>query len=106
MKESKKGGALTETTFYILLATFKPNHGYGIMQFIDDKTNSRLHLSPGTLYGAIKVLREKKWLIEYETQENGKVLYLISDDGKSIVKKEFNRMIETIAIAKEIMEEN
>ena len=33
MRENVRG-ALTETTFLIMLAVFQPRHGYGIMQFI------------------------------------------------------------------------
>lgn len=34
MRDSVQGGALTEVTFYILLALTKPRHGYAVMQFI------------------------------------------------------------------------
>ena len=62
MKDNVKGGALTEVTLYILLALYNPNHGYGIMQFVEEKTNSRLILGAGTLYGAINTLVDKKWI--------------------------------------------
>ena len=54
MRDNIKGGALTEVTFYILLSLFSPRHGYAIMQFIEDKTDGRLSLGAGTLYGALK----------------------------------------------------
>lgn len=59
MRDHAKGGALTETSFYILLSLYQPNHGYGIMQFIEDTTNGRLTLGAGTLYGALKNLQKK-----------------------------------------------
>ena len=57
-----KGGALTETTFLILLALYEPKHGYGIMQFIEDETNGRVSLGAGTLYGAINTLEKRAGL--------------------------------------------
>ena len=38
MRDNVKGGALTEVTFLILLALYKPRHGYAIMQFVEEKT--------------------------------------------------------------------
>ncbi len=42
MREHTKGGALTEVTFYILLALYTPKHGYAVMQFIEEKTGGFL----------------------------------------------------------------
>ena len=39
---------LTEALFYILLAVRKPNHGYGITQEVEELTNGRVTLGPGT----------------------------------------------------------
>ena len=51
MRDNAKGGALTEVTFYILLSLYTPKHGYAVMQFIEEKTDGRLSLGAGTLYG-------------------------------------------------------
>jgi DNA-binding PadR family transcriptional regulator len=52
---------LTEALFYILLAARKPNHGYGIIQEVQEITKGRLIIGPGTLYGAINSMLEKGW---------------------------------------------
>ena len=65
MKDNIKGGALTEVTFFILIALYTPKHGYAIMQFIKDKTSGRLTLGAGTLYGALSSLQQKGWIIPY-----------------------------------------
>lgn len=62
MRDNVKGGALTEVTFYILLSLYEPKHGYGIMQFVADKTGGRLLLGAGTLYGALNALQKKGWI--------------------------------------------
>ena len=53
MRDNDKGGALTEVTFFILLSLYTPRHGYAIMQFIQERTQGRLSLGAGTLYGAL-----------------------------------------------------
>ena len=65
MRDNVKGGALTEVTFYILLSLFTPKHGYAIMQFIEEKTDGRLSLGAGTLYGALNSLESKGWIELY-----------------------------------------
>ena len=62
MRDNVKGGALTEVTFYILLSLYAPKHGYAVMQFIEEKTDGRLSLGAGTLYGALNSLQEKGWI--------------------------------------------
>ena len=62
MRDNAKGGALTEVTFFILLSLYTPKHGYAVMQFIEEKTDGRLSLGAGTLYGALNSLQDKKWI--------------------------------------------
>lgn len=103
MRDNLKGGALTETTFLILLSVFNPNHGYGIMQFIESKTNNRLSLGAGTLYGALNTLEKKGWIKPYSTSENTrKKEYLITNEGKKIVDTEIIRLKEVLSISLEI----
>ena len=59
MRDNVKGGALTEVTFFILLSLYTPRHGYAIMQFVEEKTQGRLALGAGTLYGALTSLQKK-----------------------------------------------
>lgn len=93
MRDNVKGGALTETTFFILLAVYKPNHGYGIMQFIENETDGRLSLGAGTLYGAINTLLKKEWIVLYDSDKNNrKKEYVITDKGKEVVENELIRL--------------
>lgn len=58
---------LSEAVFEILLSVAdRSRHGYGIMREVEDRTGGRLRLGPGTLYGAIKRLREQGVLEETE----------------------------------------
>ena len=81
MRDNIKGGALTEVTFFILLSVYQPKHGYAIMQFVEEKTNGRLVLGAGTLYGALTSLEDKGWIIPYGNAGGRKKEYLISIKG-------------------------
>ena len=54
--------ALTESTYYILLSLYHPQHGYGIMQQTEQLSGGRVHLAAGTLYGALTSLCKKGWM--------------------------------------------
>lgn len=103
MRDNIKGGALTETTFFILLALFKPNHGYGIMQFIEKETNGRLSLGAGTLYGAINTLLTKRWIELFNDTDARKKEYIITKEGRKIAEIELNRLKQIYQIANNII---
>ena len=94
MPESTNRGALTEAVFYILLALFKPTHGYGIIKFIRAITNDRVILGSGTLYGAINTLLKNEWIRIEEIQNDSRKLYAITEIGKKIVDSEITRLKE------------
>ena len=53
--------------FRILLALVDgPKHGHAIRQEVLDRTDGRVDLGPGTLYGAIKRLARRGWIGEVE----------------------------------------
>lgn len=95
---SEKDIPLTEAVYYILLAVRKPNHGYGIIQEVEQLTNGRLVLGPGTLYGAIQTMEKKKWLSIYsvDTESRKKKEYLITDLGRTVFKAEQRRLAELL----------
>ncbi len=98
---------LTEALFYILLAVRKPNHGYGITQEVEELTNGRVTLGPGTLYGAIQSLVKKDWIRIYseDTESRKKKEYLITETGRTVFLEERKRLTELLKNA-ELMEEN
>lgn len=105
MHDNRKGGALTESTFLVLLSVFSPNHGYGIMQFIEKETEGRVVLGAGTLYGAINALLERGWICPYGELDGRKKEYLITDAGKEIVNNELLRLEQLYRSASKIVKE-
>lgn len=103
MRDSVKGGALTEVTFYILLSLYTPKHGYAVMQFIEEKTGGRLALGAGTLYGALNSLQEKGWIEPSGDQKGRKKEYLITTLGKEAAEKELARLQTLVCVASGII---
>ena len=97
MPESIERGALTEAVYYILLSLHVPMHGYAIMQNIERLTGGRVVLGPGTLYGAINALLQKKWIAAVSAEKDSrKKEYVITDTGRSVFEGELIRLIELI----------
>lgn len=105
MRDSAKGGALTEVTFYILLSLLTPKHGYAIMQFIAEQTGGRLTLGAGTLYGALNALEEKGWITAWGEYGGRKKEYRITPLGREAAQRELARLRELTRTAEALMEE-
>ena len=98
---------LTEALFYILLAVRAPNHGYGIIQDINEMTGGRVVLGPGTLYGAINSMLTKGWISLYseDKESRKKKEYLLTKIGREIFGNEVKRLNELVENAKKMDEE-
>ena len=83
---------LTETMFLVLLTMLEENYGYRVSQEVEEITNGRIILGPGTLYGAINNLNKKGWIQLVAKDESGKKVYIATDIGRELVSLEINRM--------------
>ena len=98
--------ALTEAVYYILLSLLSPRHGYGIMQNAELLSAGRVKLAAGTLYGAINSLLEKGWIKALPGEKDSrKKEYVITEEGRSVLKAELARLQELVANGARIMEE-
>ena len=98
--------ALTEAVYYILLSLLSPRHGYGIMQNAELLSAGRVKLAAGTLYGAINSLLEKGWITALPGEKDSrKKEYVITEEGRSVLKAELARLQELVANGARIMEE-
>ena len=104
----KNNAPLTEALFYILLAVRKPNHGYGIIQEVEQITGGRVTLGAGTLYGAIQSMEKKGWIEIYseDTSSRKKKQYLITQTGREVFRKERQRLEELLDNARRMDEED
>ena len=91
--------ALTESTYYILLSLYHPQHGYGIMQQTEQ-------LSGGTLYGALTSLCEKGWIRPLPAESGSrKKEYQLTAEGVQILKHELARLQQLVANGESILKE-
>ena len=89
--------ALTEATYYILLALYSPRHGYGIMQEVEEMSNGRVRLAAGTLYGVLSNMMDKGWIILLAVEDGSrKKDYQITDSGMKVLKDEVERLRELV----------
>lgn len=96
---------LTESLYYILLSVVTPNYGYGIMENINKLTNGRINMGAGTLYGAIKILLDKKYIELYSEEKisRKKKEYIITELGKKALEDEVKRLEELVKNGKELL---
>ena len=88
----KDRGTLTESMFYVLMSFLhREMCGIEITEFVEQKTNGRVRLGPGTLYTLLGKFQDEH-LIE-ETQTDGrKRSYRITDKGKAAFQDELVRL--------------
>ena len=88
---------LSEAVFFILLSLSPgPKHGYAIMKDVETLSESRVSLSTGTLYGALKRLLDGGWVrrVDELQDDSGRERksYVLTQLGKGILEAETARM--------------
>lgn len=97
---------LTESTYYILLSLYTPQHGYGIMQKTELLSGGRVRLAAGTLYGALNSLCDKGWIAPLPVvEESRKKEYKLTDKGLIVLKNELQRLKQLVANGQSILQE-
>lgn len=97
---------LTESTYYILLSLYTPQHGYGIMQRTEALSGERVRLAAGTLYGALTSLCDKGWIAPLPVGENSrKKEYQLTEKGLEVLKNELNRLRQLVANGETVLKE-
>jgi len=93
--------SLTPQIFYILLSlAIKERHGYEIMKQVENDSQSKVKLGPGTLYGAIKRMLEEKLIVELDTNHSRRKYYKLTEKGRAIFSNELQRYREAVELAK------
>lgn len=87
--------ALTEPVFLILTSLAdQPRHGYALLQDIQTIGNSRVSLSTGTLYGALRRLLDDGLIERFEQDDTSreKQAYRLTLQGRQQLQAEVERM--------------
>lgn len=100
-----ESSALTEAIYYILLSLCSAQHGYGIMQQVEQMSGGRVHLAAGTLYGALNSLCSKEWIAALPCEEGSRRKeYIITAKGKRVLMAELQRLRELVKNGEEILD--
>ena len=98
---------LTPAVFHILLALADgERHGYGIMQEIAARTEGKLRMGPGTLYGSIKrmladgLIQESGERPDHALDDERRRYYQLTDLGRRVVAAEAQRLAQLVNVAR------
>jgi len=93
--------APTTAEFHVLLALAGgPRHGYGLMQDVAELSGGRIQLGPGTLYTAIKRLRQSGLISECEPDADRRRCYQLTRKGKTAAAEEARRLNALVRAAR------
>ncbi len=97
---------LTPAVLHILLAlSARERHGYGIMKQVEADSNGRVNMGPGTLYGSLNrmmdagLVRETESRVDPEMEDERRVYYEITGQGREALATELERYREVVAVA-------
>ena len=82
---------LTEPMYYILLALMEECCGVDIMEKVKKISRGRVLVGPGTLYAMLAKF-EENGVIRLTASEGRRKSYIITDMGRDMVKKEYERL--------------
>ncbi len=98
---------LTPAVFHILLALAHGKaHGYGIMQRVEQLTDGRMRLGPGTLYRSIRGMVADGLIEEAEERpdpaldDERRRYYRLTDKGRHLAEMETERLACLVHLAR------
>lgn len=83
---------LTEPMYYILLALTEECCGVDIMEKVKTISRGRVLVGPGTLYAMLAKFEEND-IISLTASEGRKKSYVITDLGREMLQKEYERLL-------------
>ncbi len=99
---------LTPTVFHVLVAVASgPRHGYAVAQEVEELTEGRIVMGPGTLYGSLRRMQDAGLIAETENPgEEGqhadrRRYYKMTPLGREALRAESERLTRALAVAQE-----
>jgi DNA-binding PadR family transcriptional regulator len=100
---------LTPALFHVLIAlAHGDKHGYAILKDVSQRTQGKVVLSTGTLYGIIKRLLDEGWIEETrrrpaaEADDARRRYYRLTPFGRQVALAEARRLETLVAVAREV----
>ncbi len=98
---------LTPAAFHILLALAdRERHGYHIMREVEERTEGRVRLGPGTMYGSIKrmladgLIEETEERPDPDLDDERRRYYRLTDFGYRVASAEAQRLEKLVHSAR------
>lgn len=95
---AKRDKPLPAASLYLLLALLGgENHGYALMQLVEEQSDGAVRMGPGTLYGTLNRLLSDEMIVEttdrraVETGERRRY-YQLTADGDRVARRELHRL--------------
>lgn len=96
---------LTHVAYHVLLALATENrHGYGVIKHVAERTDGALELEAGTLYAAIKRMKDEGWIEETPPEPGADArrrTYGITAFGSEVLLAESRRLEGMVALARD-----
>lgn len=103
----KKFDPLPSAAFQILLSLADGDlHGYAVMRQVQEQTNGRMRLGPGTLYSSIQGLLEGGFIQEADQTGEASVeqarrrYYRLTPSGRKLAHTEAERLADLLRVAR------
>lgn len=97
---------LTPLTLHVMLALADGDrHGYGIIKEVSERTNNQVELETGTLYAALKRMRDEQLIDVVPASERPpdedrrRRTYSLTAFGREVVKAESERLSHLVGMA-------
>jgi DNA-binding PadR family transcriptional regulator len=94
---SKRSKPMPAASLYLLLALLGgENHGYALMQLVEDQSDGAVRMGPGTLYGTLNRLLRDGLIIETTGERSldgeRRRYYRLTVDGDRVARAELQRL--------------
>ncbi len=102
MSTRKELAPLTPAVFYILLALYgKDRHGYDIMGQVNEDSEGKVTMGPGTLYGSLDRMMESGFVERsaLRSDDSRRIYYRLSAKGQTVLQAEVDRLLLATKIA-------
>lgn len=96
---------LTDSTFHIMAALTTPQHGYAIMNLIEETSNGLISIGPASMYTIIKKLLKNEWIYLYDDSDSRRKVYLLTTKGREVLAKDLKIRKLMIELAENGLEE-
>jgi DNA-binding PadR family transcriptional regulator len=107
MPNDNANAPLTPAVLHILLAlSVRELHGYGIMKQVQEESQGKVKMGPGTLYGSLGrmvdagLILESDKKVDPEMDDERRVYYRVTALGKKTLAAELSRYNDVVTLAK------